>query len=217
MPEFFKCRLRFSKTERARFISHLDLMRCFQRSFRRADISLRHSEGFNPHPYLSILAPLSVGFESGCELLDFHLCDGLSHGEILGRLSAALPEGVAALDAYEPVHAVKALAFAGYDVFFEISGAQDAPLQIEAMFSSPEIIVPKKSKSGVRDVNLRDLLRGLAVRPAEGGVKISAALAAAANPVLLKTAVERYLPWAAIEGARYRRTAFLLGDGSPFV
>ena len=71
MPE--KLRLRFEKTGRAIYISHLDLMRTMQRVFLRADCPLKYSEGFNPHALISILLPLSVGVGSVCELMDFQV------------------------------------------------------------------------------------------------------------------------------------------------
>ena len=61
----------FVKTGQAIWISHLDLMRLFQRAFKRAGLSLTHTQGFNPRPSVSIALPLSVGVESSCELLDF--------------------------------------------------------------------------------------------------------------------------------------------------
>ena len=66
-------RLLFSKTGRAKYISHLDLMRTFQRAFARAHIQIKHTEGFNPHPFVSIALPLSVGYSSQCEILEFGL------------------------------------------------------------------------------------------------------------------------------------------------
>ncbi|MBR0161183.1 MAG: DUF2344 domain-containing protein, partial [Oscillospiraceae bacterium] len=65
-----KLRLRFEKTGRAVWISHLDLMTTMQRAFSRAGYELQYSEGFNPHPLISILLPLSVGAGSVCELMD---------------------------------------------------------------------------------------------------------------------------------------------------
>ena len=82
MPE--KLRLRFEKTGRAIYISHLDLMRTMQRVFLRADCPLKYSEGFNPHALISILLPLSVGVGSVCELMDFQLREDVD--------LAALPE-----------------------------------------------------------------------------------------------------------------------------
>ena len=66
-------RLLFEKTGNAVWISHLDLMRLFQRAFKRAGLPLTHTQGYNPRPSVSIALPLSVGVESGCELLDFEL------------------------------------------------------------------------------------------------------------------------------------------------
>ena len=61
-------RLAFSKADTAKFISHLDLMRTFQRSFLRAGIHIKHTEGFNPHAFVSIPLPLSVGYSSSCDM-----------------------------------------------------------------------------------------------------------------------------------------------------
>ena len=63
----------FEKVGNARYISHLDLMRVFQRAFKRAGLPLTHTQGFNPRPSVSIALPLSLGVESRCELLDFEL------------------------------------------------------------------------------------------------------------------------------------------------
>ena len=68
-----KLRLRFKKTGRAVYISHLDLMDTIQRAFSRAEYGLKYSEGFNPRPQISIALPLSVGTGSVCEVMDFKL------------------------------------------------------------------------------------------------------------------------------------------------
>ena len=64
-------RILFEKTGRARYISHLDLQHTIQRSFARAGIAVRHSNGFNPHPQMTIALPLPLGCESLCEIMDF--------------------------------------------------------------------------------------------------------------------------------------------------
>ena len=76
-----KHRLAFSKADTAKFISHLDLMRTFQRSFLRAAMAIKHTEGFNPHAFVSIPLPLSVSLSGGleCQVLE-HALDG-SGGE----------------------------------------------------------------------------------------------------------------------------------------
>ena len=81
----------FEKTGNAVWISHLDLMRVFQRAFKRAGLHLTHTQGFNPRPSVSIALPLSVGIESRCELLDFDLeGDRCSNCEIMDRLNSNL-------------------------------------------------------------------------------------------------------------------------------
>ena len=85
----------FQKTGNAVYISHLDLMRLFQRAFKRAGLPLTHTQGFNPRPSVSIALPLSVGVESRCELLDFELeTDAFSCDEIRSRLNQALVEEI---------------------------------------------------------------------------------------------------------------------------
>ena len=88
-------RLLFEKTGSAVWMSHLDLMRLFQRAFKRGDLPLKHTQGYNPRPSVSIALPLSVGVESVCELLDFDL-DGVSVpcDEITERLNRSLVDGV---------------------------------------------------------------------------------------------------------------------------
>ena len=92
----------FEKTGNAVWMSHLDLMRLFQRAFKRAGLRLKHTQGFNPRPSVSIALPMSVGVESACELLDFDL-EGqtVSCDEIREKLNTALVEGVRVRDVYE--------------------------------------------------------------------------------------------------------------------
>ena len=83
-------RLAFSKLDTAKFISHLDLMRTFQRAFLRADIPIKHTEGFHPHAFVSIPLPLSVGYSSVCEVLECQIL-----GENPGNRGQALLRGPA--------------------------------------------------------------------------------------------------------------------------
>ena len=90
-----KLRLLFVKEDRAAYISHLDLLRTFQRAFSRAKIPIKHTEGFNPHPFVSIALPLSVGYSSQCEILEFGLLEGTSYEEVPERLTASLIRAMA--------------------------------------------------------------------------------------------------------------------------
>ena len=68
-----KLRLLFIKEAQASYISHLDLLRTFQRAFPRTELDIKHSQGYHPHPIISIVLPLPVGQSSDCELLDFEV------------------------------------------------------------------------------------------------------------------------------------------------
>ena len=68
-----KIRTVYEKRGRAKYISHLDLNRCMQRTIRRAGLPIWYSEGFNPRMYLMFPLALSLGFESVCEVMDFNL------------------------------------------------------------------------------------------------------------------------------------------------
>ena len=73
-----RLRISFSRGEKLKFISHLDLIRLFQRAFHRAGIALAYSEGFNPHPRMSLAAPLALGVTSDAELMDVVLAKFVS-------------------------------------------------------------------------------------------------------------------------------------------
>lgn len=103
-------RLLFEKTGDAVYISHLDLMRIFQRAFKRADIMIWHSQGFSPRAYVSIALPLPVGSESCCEILDFEIQDGSVDLEKLpALLNRTMPAGIRVLRAYESAVKIKHL------------------------------------------------------------------------------------------------------------
>jgi len=106
-------RILFEKTGNAVWISHLDLMRLFQRAFKRAGLPLKHTQGFNPRPSVSIALPLSVGVESKCELLDFELdtTEIISNGQIVSRLNKALVDGIRVIDCYDDGGKIRDLAY----------------------------------------------------------------------------------------------------------
>lgn len=149
-------RLRFSKTGRAVYISHLDLMRTFQRAFIRAGIELRHTEGFNPHPYMSFALPLSVGMTSVCEAMDFDLKEVPPPDDLAARLNRTLPEGITVLEVYESARKFTEIAWVVVSGRLVYDGGipDDAAGQLLSFYQSKELIVPKKSKKGMVDFNI---------------------------------------------------------------
>ena len=140
----------FEKVGNARYISHLDLMRVFQRAFKRAGLPLTHTQGFNPRPSVSIALPLSLGVESWCELLDFELEHPCACDEICGRLNAALIDGVHIREVYEKGDKLKNLSLLQTRLILEYDQMvpDGATAKIENLFSQPELIVEKKGKNG---------------------------------------------------------------------
>ena len=87
----FKARMRFSKTDEAAYISHLDLMHCMQRAIARAHLPVWYTEGFNPHIYISVALPLSTGYSGEWEFLDFNCTAEELPADAVERLNAGMP------------------------------------------------------------------------------------------------------------------------------
>ena len=205
-------RLLFEKTGNAIWISHLDLMRVFQRSFKRAGLPLTHTQGFNPRPSVSIALPLSVGVESGCELLDFDLYgEKIPNEEIKERLNRALVSGVKVLDVYEDAVKIKHLAYLDCAVTLEYDALipEDAASKIQGLFSQPEVVVEKKSKNGIKEENIVPMIRKLDVVAADADTLVLNARVCCQNPTLnpmqLCAAIEKYLPECKPDFVRCRR------------
>lgn len=194
-------RLLFEKTGNAVWISHLDLMRVFQRAFKRAGLPLTHTQGFNPRPSVSIALPLSVGIDSICEFLDFDL-DGekIPNEVILEKLNQCLVDGVLVKDVYDDFQKIKNIAFLDCCLSMEYdNGVPDGAVQeIAALFSQDELIVEKKSKNGVTEQNIIPMIKSVEVsRTDETTVQIAARICCqnpSLNPMQLHAAIVKYQP-----------------------
>ena len=205
-------RLLFEKTGNAVWVSHLDLMRLFQRAFKRAGLPLTHTKGFNPRPSVSIALPLSVGIESCCELLDFDLeGEKVPSSEIKTRLNNALVPGIRVLDVYDDGRKIKHLAFLRCRVCFEYDngvheGAVDA---LERFFAAKSIVVEKHSKNGIVQQDIVPMIRSLRVSAPDRETICIEAVVCCQNPTLnpmqLGAAVDRYLPEYKADFVKYSR------------
>ncbi|NLY67608.1 MAG: DUF2344 domain-containing protein [Tissierellia bacterium] len=92
-------RIKFTKKGYLKYISHLDTMRLFQRAFRRGNIPIKYSQGFNPQPKMSIANPLALGIESEEEFMDIELLKKISEQEFIEIINNQLPDGIKILDA----------------------------------------------------------------------------------------------------------------------
>ena len=151
-------RLFYSKTGSAKYISHLDTMRAFQRAFRRCrDLDFWYTEGFNPHLYLTFALPLSLGYESGAETVDFRLASPVHYREVVEKLNAVLPAGFKAYKAAKPVMNAKVIRFADYNISFTADGIDPEAVLAEwyRCFTRESVTVKKVTKRGAEDVDLK--------------------------------------------------------------
>ena len=202
----------FEKTGSAVFISHLDLMRLFQRAFQRGKLPLTHTQGFNPRPSVSIAMPLSLGMESVCELLDFDLTgDPVAPETIRDTLNQYLIPGVRVLAVYDDGRKIKHLAYLRCSVTLEYdqgipAGAREA---IEALFHRDSLTMEKKNRNGTTTQDLIPMIRELTLEEASSQELTLHALVCCQNPTLnpmqLAAAIEAYAPQWKPDFVRCRR------------
>ena len=190
----------FEKVGTARFISHLDLMRLFQRAFKRAGLPLTHTQGFNPRPSVSIALPLSLGAESNCELLDFDLESPVPLEDIRNRLNAALIDGIRVREVYDNGAKIKYLALLQSRLTLEYDGGIPAGAEsaIGQLFAQETLVLEKKNRNGVTQQDIIPMIRNLEIsRISEGELRLDVLHCCqnpSLNPMQLGAAIEKYLP-----------------------
>lgn len=203
-----KLRMKFSKTGRAIYISHLDLMRTMQRAFLRADLPLKYSEGFNPHAQISILLPLSVCVSSVCELMDFSLNGDVPPEDLPARLNEVLPEGIEVLEVYEAENKVKNLKWLEISGRFEYDNSLPELSELESFYAQPEIIIKKRTKRGEGENDIKLGIRSISFEKADDAVLLKAVISAqepTINPELLVSALRQKSPGLVPDFAEFER------------
>lgn len=206
-----KLRLLFAKTDRAVYISHLDLMHMLQRAFLRAGYQLKYSEGFNPHPVISIAVPLSVGASSVCELLDFTLLeDQIDFAKLIADLNAKMPEGITALEVYEPTRKSSGIKWLRVEGVYEYDDrAADAMAEaLKKFYGAAEIPVVRKTKRGEGVLDIAPHIREMRIEAGEGVVILEAVISVnepTINPELLVNALRQNAADIAPDFAKFKR------------
>ena len=206
-----KLRLLFVKENQASYISHLDLMRTFQRVFPRGGLELKHSQGFHPHPLISIVLPLPVGQSSDCELLDFEVEQDTDGAGIADMLNEGLPAGLRVRECYRAERPARDLAYlrARLELDYDNGVPDGAADALRELFGRDEVLVEKRTKhKELAQINVIPLLRS--AEWTQGENLVTADIVAAAqnpglNPALLANAVAAALPALAPDFARVRR------------
>ena len=217
-------RLWIKKEGRAKYISHLDMNRCFTRAVRRANLCVWYTEGFNPHPYLNFLTPLSLGQESDGEPLDIRMEDDTDNDEIGRRLNEALPEGVRVVRVEDAVSKAADIAFASYTITFETDDEAAASAFCAAArqaMERGELVAEKMGKQGrhkvAKQIDVCTKVQSFSFS-VQGRLAVLQTVLHAGNdmlnPTLLTTALQTALGTDAF--VRIRRNTFLKADGTAF-
>jgi radical SAM-linked protein len=192
-------RVKFGKHGALRYIGHLDVMRYFQKTIRRAEIDVAYTKGFSPHQVMSFAQPLSVGLESNGEYMDIEVNSITSCDDIKKRLNEAsvpeieilsvkvLPEGAG--------NAMASVAAALYTVGFKagrtpaLFKSDNVQAAIDEFLSKNEIIIEKEGKSGLRQVNIRQGIYKLAFDGEYFTMLLDASSAGNVKPIQVITAM----------------------------
>jgi len=160
----YRLRLKFQKVDQLKFVSHLELMRVMERTFRRLELPLKFTQGFNPHPKISYAAPLSVGVSSDSEYVDVELVEKVNIDQVITDSANELPSGLKFLDG-KYVETKKSLmsitAYSTYAVQVKSDSLDEAfcKKQVESFLKQEEIMHTKlnKKKKEVTK-NIRELI-----------------------------------------------------------
>ena len=214
-----RVRATFEKCGRAKYISHLDLNRCMLRTFRRSGLPIWYTEGFNPHPYYSFALALSLGFESSCEILDFNLNEEMPYDEIRDKLNAVMPEGLKIIKVAEQKQKITAITEAEYSFSLVSDDTERLYGDIEALLGMPEILIEKKTKKGIKTVDIKPSIKVMRCEKNDRSVDMVIRLPAGTqtnfNPTLFIDALRNY-NGAPFEPEKIRRTGIFCENNEIF-
>ncbi len=169
-----RLRIRFSRGHEVKFISHLDIVRLWQRAFHRAEIALAYSEGFTPHPRISLAAPLSIGVTSEAELMDVYFARWVSPHFLTTSLNQQLPRGIEIIQVYPAALTMPSLQsqvrFTEYKVEVETEkGQQDIETALADILAMQHLPWQHQRDTGPRNYDLRTLIDDLWLIEQHGG------------------------------------------------
>ncbi|MEG0896032.1 MAG: TIGR03936 family radical SAM-associated protein [Ruthenibacterium sp.] len=215
-------RVWFTKVGEASYISLLDLQRVMQRAFKRAQLPVWYTQGFNPHIYMTFAAPLSLGQESLVESLDFKTEDDTLNFEAVQKtLCACLPKSLAVQRVEQAQMDPKEIAFARYNVQYDVQYAEKANAAFTQYAALAQAPMLKKGKGGKqKEINLKEFVEVLHTSQDENGFTAVLLLPAGntfnVNPMLLLTFLEQEYALSAASG-NLLRTELLTKSKEKFV
>lgn len=162
-------RVKFVRGEEVKYISHLDLMKMFERALRRSNIPIAYSQGFNPHPQMVFGLPLSVGVTSESEYADFELERDIEPNEFVRRLNPNLPVGIKIVSVKKKKtvsNIMASVAGASYEVLVSTNaefGINDLRNKLVEFLKKEQIFIDKESKGKLKQIDIRPMIYSVAV------------------------------------------------------
>ena len=207
-------RMIFRKKGDSKYLSHLDLMRCFTRAVKRTGFKAWYTEGYNPHLYLMFISPLSLGFESDYEAVDIRLDDNADTKEFISRINEALPMGVEVVTISQAVCNYKDLGYSSWEILIRNKDHIINKEKIFEFLDQDKILVIKKSKKGVeRQEDIKQYIKRLTVVEDEDDLTIYADfvtnLSVSLNPQLFLDSFWKYASIVDIPDVRITRKMLL--------
>jgi radical SAM-linked protein len=170
----FDYRIRFAKRNNLKYLSHLDLMKTFERGMRRAQLPLAFSDGFHPHPKISFGPALAVGISSSDEYLDIELLAEINNEQLLKSVNRVLPGDLSILAVkriegrVKPLNAI--INRASYLISVQVNPDRKTELarQLNGFLAASELPTIRVNRDGQKIVNIRPWLHNLTVEEKSG-------------------------------------------------
>lgn len=198
-------RVFYAKTGRAKYISHLDLVRTLTRALRRSGLPCWYTQGFNPHLYMTFALPLPLGCEGQRESLDLRLTRPVSPDDIVAITNRVFPPGLRVLAAAPPVNHAKEIAWADYGVtlMYESPSPAHVGARLDAFLAQESIEVSKRSKRGERQIDIKPHVQLLEQRTGDDGLQLRLRCAAGNRMNIAPTLfLQAFDAWADCQAAR---------------
>lgn len=189
-------RIFFSKMGRAKYTSHLDLMRLMTRALRRTKLPCWYTQGFNPHLYMTFALPIALGMEGRCESVDLRLTEYVPFDEIVARMNAALPPDIRAIRAAAPRLEPASIAWADYTVRLAYADPAAIRDKLSGFLAQPTIEVVKRTKKVEKTIDIKPLTGVLNAQVQDGELVLwlrsAAGISLNISPLLLLGAFDEW-------------------------
>ena len=168
------------------------------RALHKSGIPIWHTEGFNTHPYATFPLPLSLGFRGEKECMDVRLTEEYDFDDIKTNLNKCLPLGIRVYDVTEVEMKAKDISFAQFKIKMSCDEISNDTLlkYAEELFDKDEILVDKKTKKGIKEIDIKPYLDRVKLERNIGGVYLYVVLPAGSvtniNPLLIQKAMNKY-------------------------